>query len=703
MLDKRFQSPERPVAAAAPEIKAPERWSRQSVETLMQSSQLADWARAWLGKIQQEGGQLDELLQDGLCGSMDIPAWMARGAPVPQWLLEYLRRADVATIWFNEGFLVDDPPWLAQLLRQEHARVTRSFLLNGNVNDYAFDPVKGYRPSIRVLADALARQKDCVLSYRLSQGLVLHTPGIRDRLPEFIHRHLDSSALSGDSNLSMRLCVLFDDLRRWLSGTSEGIKIHDLPRGVAIIFENVHLLIPQNRGDIERNFLVDNLLLWSISPELFRSNHCLILQAEALEDVGSELRARGGKIEQIELPRPGSTKERLKFLLTLLDANSGMNETRVSRLPQGIGFLNQYGQGNSLERLRLLSRDTAGLTLIGIEDLMQEVSADQDRGLSRDEVMRLKGQRLRQESQGLIEVLEPRRDLSTIGGYEALKVRLLEVVASLRNSTDELALATIPMGILFFGPPGTGKSIVAESLAGECHISLAKLGDFRGMYVGESERNLSRILSLINSLHPVIVFIDEIDQALGKRGGTSPDGGVDNRIFGRLLEFMSDTTHRGNILWIGASNFPDKIDPAMKRPGRFDLILPFLLPDEESRAAILEVSVKGAMEKVKRLRSNLDQNEFRALAKRTDRFSGAELNAVVAEVLRRASVRNRFEGDVLIDVALFHTVLDVYAPPVGVRESYAEMERLALSEISFSDLIPERYRRTSAEGTHDTT
>jgi len=620
---------------------------------------------------------------------------------LPQWLLGYLSRADIAATWFQEGFLVDDPPWLVQLLRQERARVTRSFLLNGNVNDYAFDPVKGYRPSIRVLADALARQKDCVLTYRLSQGLVLQTPAVRERLPEFIRRHLDSSALSGDSNLSMRLCVLFDDLRRWLSGSSEGANIHDLPRGVAIIFENVHLLIPQNRGDIERNFLVDNLLLWSISPELFRSNHCLILQAEALEDVGAELRARGGKIEQIELSRPGSTQERFKFLLTLLDSDSRMDETRVSRFPERIDFLKHYGQGNSLERLRLLSRDTAGLTLIGIEDLMQEASVALDRGLSRDEVMRLKGQRLRQESQGLIEVLEPRRDLSAIGGYEALKARLLEVVASLKNSGDDLALATIPMGILFLGPPGTGKSIVAEALAGECHISLAKLGDFRGMYVGESERNLSRILSLINSLHPVIVFIDEIDQALGKRGGSSPDGGVDNRIFGRLLEFMSDTSHRGNILWIGASNFPDKIDPAMKRPGRFDLILPFLLPDEESRAEILRVSVKQAMEKVKKLRSNIGQDDFHMLAKRTDRFSGAELNAVLGEVLRRASIRSRLNGQVFIDVALFHETLNVYSPAKGVRESYAEMERLALSEVSFSDLIPERYRSRTVEAAHD--
>jgi len=72
--------------------------------------------------------------------------------------------------------------------------------------------------------------------------------------------------------------------------------------------------------------------------------------------------------------------------------------------------------------------------------------------------------------------------------------------------------------------------------------------------------------------------------------------GVDSRIFGRFLEFISKTEHRGKILWIGASNFPDKIDPAMKRAGRFDFIWPFLLPDQQSRKAILKVLLEGELE-----------------------------------------------------------------------------------------------------------
>jgi SpoVK/Ycf46/Vps4 family AAA+-type ATPase len=637
------------------------------------------------------------MLGRGLDGSRTVPRWLSEGSPEPVWLRHYLERSDIAPAWFNDGFLLDDPPWLHQLVRYEAAKVARSFLLSGNVSDYAFDPVHGYRPALRLLVDTLMSTKDCVLTYRLSQGLVLHSldPEVRNRLPESIRRLLDETGFDPDVPLLTRICRLFDEIRRWLTSAGEGF---ELRRGVGIVFENVHLLIPPNRNDIERNFLVDNLLHWSISPELFRSSHCLILMAESLEDMGNELLARGGKIEQIAVPRPESARSRMKFLVPLLDPSSRMAETRVAQLPRGQGWLAGYGEGTYLDRLRRLSHDTAGLSLIGIEDLLQQVSAEPDGHLSRDEVMRLKRERLRQESEGLLEVLEPRRRLDSIGGYEALKTRLREVVTSLKGTQDDLVRSTIPMGILFFGPPGTGKSIVAEALAGESGISMARLGDFRGMYVGESERNLTRILSLIESLHPVIVFVDEIDQTLGTRGGNSGDGGVDNRIFGRLLEFMSDTSHRGKILWVGASNFPDRIDPAMKRAGRFDLVLPFLLPDEESRREILRVLLDQELRDVKGVDNHMTDTDFLELAGRTQGFSGAELSAIILEVLRRiAQCRLATNEATAITGEIFREVLGVYRPPQGVRQSYLQMEELAIREVSFLDMLPEELRRRLKE------
>lgn len=693
------QPPEPPRSVRSPETP----WSEDDLRRWLAAHRLASWVEPWLGELRPVLGEaLPRLLAAGLGEDHRPPGWLAAGGPDPIWLRQYLKRSDIAHAWFEHGFLQDDPRWLAELLRAERAKVARSFLLTGNVADYAFDPVHGYRPSIRLLVDTLLESKDCVLTFRLSQGLTLHSrqPGAREKLPQAIRAELDVEEFRSDVPLLTRVCRLFDVLRRWLTGVAgsggETATSRDFARGVALVFENVHLLIPAERSDFERNFLVDNLLHWSNSPELFRSSHCLILMAETLEDVGNELRARGGKIEQIQIPRPDRVEDRTKFLLPLLDPGARMSETRVAQLPQGSSWLRGYGEGGYLDRLLQLARDTAGLSLLGIEDLLQQVSVSPGASLKRDDVMDLKRRRLQQESDGLLEVMDPRRGLDAIGGYDVLKERLREIIAALHRAGDPLVRSTIPMGILFLGPPGTGKSVMAEALAGASGVSMAKLGDFRGMYVGQSERNLSRILGLIEALHPVIVFVDEMDQAFGKRGGLSGDGGVDQRIFGRLLEFMSDTEHRGKILWIGASNFPDKIDSAMKRAGRFDLVLPFLLPDAESRRQIVKVVLERKLRGVGNVENRLSEDDYAELGRQTEGFSGAEIEAVVAEVLRRiAQIELPTTGRAAIDRRRFEQVLAVYQPPPGVRESYRHMERLAVAEVSFLDLLPEPYRSGS--------
>jgi transitional endoplasmic reticulum ATPase len=667
-------------------------WTEAELKSWLASPTLAEWVPDWMKSLRKPFGEaLPHLMGKGLHFSREIPRWMTNDSPEPRWLQQFLTHQAAAETWFNSGFLQDDPAWLKQLIEYEKAQVARSFLLSGNISDYAFDPVYGYRPTIRLLVDTLMRTKDCVLTYRLSQGLNVHSQDneIIDKLPKSVQSELEAEGFSSESSLLTEVCRLFDILSAWLMGKeTDG---DEFPRGVAIIFENVHLLIPSNRDDIERNFLVDSLLHWSSSPKLFHSSHCLILMAEALEDVGNELRARGGKIEQITILRPETVNARLKFLLPILDPQAQMRETRVAQLSRGL-ILDGY-TGDYLSQLQQLSHDTAGLTLLGIEDLLQQASMRPDRRLSRDTVMSLKRERLSQESDGLLDVIDPRQTLEAIGGYPALKERLREVIVALGASHNELLRSTVPMGILFLGPPGTGKSIMAEALAGESNISMAKLGNFRGMYVGQSERNLSRIFSLIESLHPVIVFIDEIDQALGQRSAAAGDSGVDSRIFGRFLEFISKTEHRGKILWIGASNFPDKIDSAMKRAGRFDLVLPFLLPDQQSRKSILKVLLEGELEGISDVKHSLTDTDFEQLAAQTEGFSGAELRAIVGEVLRRVAQQQvSLQGTIEIKVDIFKQVLSVYLPPAEQRRRYLEMELLAIEEVSFMDLLPEKHQ-----------
>ena len=675
---------------------------KSGLEQWLQNPILAEWAKSWIQELeQQHGSDLPKLLSEGLGGSWNVPSWMQHDRPIPYWLKRMLGDGSMRKEWFELGYFRDDPPWLEELIQKESAQVARSFLVCGNITDYTFDPVYGYRPSINVLLDQLARIKDCVFHFRLSHGLRLHHRNgakASEKLDSEIQNLLQTPFPRKDASLESDIRMLFSALHHWLTGqrmTNQDARSSvEFSRGVALVFENVNLLIPLHGENLDRNFLVDTLLHWSISPEMFRQKHCLILMAETLDDVSVELRARGGKIEQVNIPRPSSPEERLKFILPTLNPHSEMHETRASNLCHGLR-LNGY-TGDFRQQVRQLANDTAGLTFLGIEDLLQRASV-QGHSLSRDAVMALKRDRLKQESEGLLEVIDPRVGLESIGGYKEIKNRIQEIIDSLRNAADERVRSTVPMGILFLGPPGTGKSMMAEAIAGASHVSMAKLGNIRGMYVGQSERNLSRVFSLIEALYPVIVFIDEFDQAIGKRD-SSGDSGVENRLFGKFLEFMSNKEHRGRILWIGAANRPNQIDSALKRPGRFDLVLPFLLPNQESRAQILRVSLEKILKRPKDLDAQiplhrLSEADFVALAKQTERFSGAELSAIIEETHRRSFRLGGDEGQFKpIELEDIAKVLALYRSPPDQRSDYENMERMAIQALRFSDLIPAERR-----------
>lgn len=148
---------------------------------------------------------------------------------------------------------------------------------------------------------------------------------------------------------------------------------------------------------------------------------------------------------------------------------------------------------------------------------------------------------------------------------------------------------SVPRGILFVGVPGNGKSHIAQAFAHDCGMNMLRFKNVRSMWVGQSERNLETVLDLLPSLAPCVVFVDEIDQMLGARswgaGGGDAGSRVEQRLLGRLLEFMGDSRHRGDIIWIGATNRPDLLDIAAMR--RFDRIFPFMNPTLSARADLI--------------------------------------------------------------------------------------------------------------------
>jgi SpoVK/Ycf46/Vps4 family AAA+-type ATPase len=130
------------------------------------------------------------------------------------------------------------------------------------------------------------------------------------------------------------------------------------------------------------------------------------------------------------------------------------------------------------------------------------------------------------------------------------------------------------MGYLLCGPVGTGKTFMVECLAGEAGVPVVKLKNFRDKWVGSTESNLEKIFRLLHALGRCFVFIDEADQALGKRDSGSGDSNVSGRVYAMIAQEMSNTSNRGRIVWILASSRPDLIEVDLKRPGRVDTKIP---------------------------------------------------------------------------------------------------------------------------------
>jgi len=233
--------------------------------------------------------------------------------------------------------------------------------------------------------------------------------------------------------------------------------------------------------------------------------------------------------------------------------------------------------------------------------------------------------------------VEPTRGFESVGGYEYLKNYIRNrIINVIKNPEKAEALGLkIPKGLLLYGPPGCGKTFLAKALAKELNLPMITLSPadlLRGI-VGETEERTRQLGQLIESLAPIVVFIDEFDQLAIARGATfMGDSGVSRRMQSTLLEWLGDEKRKAFI--VGATNFVTELDPAFIRPGRIDEIVLMLYPDCQAREEILKVQT-SIIKKVPT--GNVDFNE---LAKKTFLFSGAELEKLVMEAASNAFIRN---------------------------------------------------------------
>jgi transitional endoplasmic reticulum ATPase len=269
----------------------------------------------------------------------------------------------------------------------------------------------------------------------------------------------------------------------------------------------------------------------------------------------------------------------------------------------------------------------------------------------------------------------PRITYDELGGLknEVQKIReIVELPMRHPELFDKIGLEA-PKGVLLYGPPGTGKTLIAKAVAGETNAHFISLSgpEIMGKHYGESEEKIREIFTQAEENSPSIIFIDEIDSIAPKRDEVS--GELEKRIVSQLLTLMDGMKSRGKVVVIAATNRPDSIDPALRRPGRFDREIEIGIPDNDGRLDILSIHTRGMPinEKV-----NLKQ-----IAKTTHGFVGADLETLSKEAAMRSLRRILPEIDLEEEKISSEILQKIEISNDDFREALKEVRPSALREV----------------------
>jgi len=589
------------------------------------------------------------------------------------------------------------PPWAEELRQRYRKGEASQFILHGNVFDRVVS--NGERVSFSTyLAQMLGESKETVFIYNVSTGgKLIKSPKIADT----------DTPTGGAATLMTAL--LARDAEKVLPAVERMLRTTDK---LAVILEYAETIAPA----ADTNFLSDgdrgNLVTlhrWSLAPEVDALDNIIVLVVETLSELNPKL-VSNPKIATIQVGIPTLEERQRVIELCIPDADAAW-VTRLATVTAGLkvvqiesilrpteaaddvhdreAYISRLLGPNNEARAHKLAHITGGMdrdeirTLVAPEASAELVASSQQS--ERDEVDRLiavrKREILERECFGLIEFIEPKHDFSVVGGIDPIKDELLRIARSIREGKTSRA----PMGLLFTGPMGTGKTFVAEAFAAESGLTTIKFKNFRSKWVGSTEGNLEKILSVIQAIGQVLVIIDEVDRAFGNSEGD--DGGTSSRVIARIKEFMSDTRNRGRILFILMTNRPDRLDVDIKRAGRIDRKIPFFYPQNTVQVeAVVLAQIRRHGLTIK-LEFPRDRNLLLPMVG----LSNADIEATLM-------LADEYAGEV--GPAPLTRAIQDYLPARDTR-MLEFMELLAVFETSNRRMLPPRYAQMSARDLQD--
>ena len=443
---------------------------------------------------------------------------------------------------------------------------------------------------------------------------------------------------------------------------------------------------------------------WSLDTSLTRGDNITILITESLGAINPGLLSNP-KVAAIEIQMPDLTQRKrvMAFFAPKLteqqvtlfsERTGGLRTVQLASIlagSQGHGLSESerrtlilqllHGTPDAESRAATLAAITADMTPAEIGKLIEPGKTLPTSDLNA-EVLKViharKREMIEKECAGLIEFIEPKHGLASVGGHENIKTELMAIAKNLKEGNTTLT----PMGLLAVGPMGSGKTFVIKAFLKEAGLSGVALKNFRSKWVGSTEANLERVLATVKAMGPIAVIIDEGDRSFGNGGGEGGDDGTSSRVIARLKEFMAETENRGQVLFVMMTNRPDKLDTDIKRPGRLDRKIPFFYCETASERSQVLLAVLSRYGET----CVASTEELLTLCETLSGYSNADLEALA--LLAVESAHNQAS-------ALTATVLTAAAQdfmPPQERDMIEFMELLAVSETSRRTLLPKRFR-----------
>ncbi|MEW5735595.1 MAG: AAA family ATPase [Thermodesulfobacteriota bacterium] len=548
------------------------------------------------------------------------------------------------------------PSWAGDLAALYKTGVSQMFLLSGNVDDLVFCPGEG-GPRFLMLPEFLASQVfgewDLVIQVDQVRGVraLSTSPRRLTAMNALLSRHLGSPEhMRTVRNPAKALAALDHFLENALLMEKER-------PSVAILFDQAHFMAPESSVSYlsgEAASCIATLVSWARSPYFKKVPFAFCLISERLSDLNRAL-VQSPHTASISVPFP-RVEERKEYIASLAGDQG-------PALADGL-------------TVQTVAQQTAGLSLVQLAGLVRK--GDGQKPLTARELSSHKKRMIESQCGGLVEFVSPKRDLSAVVGHGAAKKRLQNDAGLILGGR----YAAAPMGYLICGPVGTGKTYLAECYAGSVGLPCLKLRNFRSKYVGETESNLERILTVLKSMGPLAVIIDEADAMLGDRDAEG-DSGTSARVFGALASQMGDTSFRGRIVWFLLTCRPDLLPIDLKRQGRCEVHIPLFGPEkpEDFREMVLAMARKNGF--------GIAPEDASGLAPSAP-LSGADIEGVVTRA-RRLALLAQCEAVTREHLA---AALENFLPSFESAEK--ELQTIAaIMECSEKDLLPERLQNAT--------